>query len=76
MIAANRVISILTKKMSLDVHLAFVMDILKNAIEIKAKAEAEQMAKKADAWKEYQEAALVDMMLQARPLLTISTRSW
>ena len=36
MIAANRVIFILTKKMSLDVHLAFVMDILKNAIEIKA----------------------------------------
>ena len=34
------------------------------AIEVKAKAEAEQMAKKADAWKEYQEAALVDMMLK------------
>ena len=34
------------------------------AIEVKAKAEAEQMAKKADAWKEYKEAALVDMMLQ------------
>ena len=31
---------------------------------MKAKAEAEQMAKKADAWKEYKEAALVDMMLQ------------
>jgi flotillin len=31
---------------------------------VKAKAEAEQMAKKADAWKEYKEAALVDMMLQ------------
>ncbi len=36
------------------------------AIEVKAKAEAEQMAKKADAWKEYKEAALVDMMLQVR----------
>ena len=36
MIAANRVIFILTKKMSLDVHLAFVMVIHKNAIEIKA----------------------------------------
>ena len=34
------------------------------AVEVKAKAEAEQMAKKADAWKEYQEAALVDMMLK------------
>ena len=29
-----------------------------------SQAEAEQMAKKADAWKEYQEAALVDMMLK------------
>ena len=33
-------------------------------MEVKAKAEAEQMAKKADAWGEYKEAALVDMMLQ------------
>ena len=37
------------------------------AIEAKAKAEAEQMAKKADAWKEYQEAAMVDMMLETLP---------
>ena len=29
------------------------------AVEAKAKAEAEQMAKKADAWKEYKEAAMV-----------------
>ena len=36
MIDASRGISILTKKMSLDAHLAFVMVILKNAIEIKA----------------------------------------
>jgi flotillin len=34
---------------------------------VKAKAEAEQMAKKADAWKEYKEAALVDMMLKVLP---------
>ena len=34
------------------------------------------MAKKADAWKEYQEAALVDMMLQVRHLLTLSMRLW
>ena len=33
---------------------------------VKAKAEAEQMAKKADAWKEFQEAAIVDMMLKVR----------
>lgn len=37
------------------------------AIEAKAKAEAEQMAKKADAWKEYQSAAMVDMILQTIP---------
>jgi hypothetical protein len=37
------------------------------ALQVKAKAEAEQMAKKADAWKEYQEAALVDMMLKVKP---------
>ena len=37
------------------------------AIEAKAKAEAEQMAKKADAWKDYQEAAMVDMVLETLP---------
>ena len=37
------------------------------AIEAKATAEAEQMAKKADAWKEYEKAALVDMMLKVLP---------
>ena len=37
------------------------------AIEAKAKAEAEQMAKKADAWKEYREAAVVDMVLATMP---------
>ena len=31
-----------------------------------SQAEAEQMAKKADAWKEYEEAALVDMMLKVK----------
>ena len=41
------------------------------AIEAKAKAEAEQMAKKADAWKEYQEAAMVDMMLETLPKVCI-----
>merc|ERR1719341_1899174 len=34
---------------------------------LEAEAEAEQMAKKADAWKEYEEAALVDMMLKVLP---------
>jgi len=37
------------------------------AIEAKAKAEAEQMEKKANAWKEYQEAAMIDMMLDVLP---------
>jgi hypothetical protein len=37
------------------------------AIQEKAKAEAEQMAKKADAWKDFQEAAMVDMVLETMP---------
>ena len=37
------------------------------AIEAKAKAEAEQMAKKAEAWKDYQDAAMVDMVLEMLP---------
>ena len=32
--------------------------------------QAEKMAKKADAWKEYKEAAMVDMMLQTLPKVT------
>ena len=41
------------------------------AIEAKATAEAEQMAKKADAWKEYREAAVVDMVLETMPKVDI-----
>jgi len=37
------------------------------AIEAKAHAEAEQMSKKADAWRDYQEAAMVDMLLETLP---------
>jgi len=37
------------------------------AIQAKATAEAEQMAKKAEAWKDYQEAAMVDMVLSTLP---------
>lgn|SRR6218665_173480 len=40
------------------------------AIEAKAKAEAEQMIKKAAAFKEYQETALVDMVLEMLPRVT------
>lgn len=41
------------------------------SIEAKAKAEAEQMAKKADAWKDYQDAAMVDMILETLPKVYI-----
>lgn len=41
------------------------------AIEAKARAEAEQMAKKADAWKDYQDAAMVDMVLETLPKVKI-----
>merc|ERR1711881_543076 len=37
------------------------------AFAIEAKAKAEQMAKKADAWNEYEKAALMDMMLKMLP---------
>jgi len=37
------------------------------AIDAKAKAEAEQMSKKAEAWKQYEDAAIVDMVLQTLP---------
>lgn len=37
------------------------------AIKAKAAADAEQMAKKAEAWKEYGSAAMVDMMLETLP---------
>ncbi len=37
------------------------------AIEAAAKAQAEQMQKKAEAWKEYKEAAMVEMALEALP---------
>ena len=44
------------------------------AIEAKAKAEAEQMAKKADAWKDYQDAAIVDMVLETMPKVKITIK--
>ena len=42
------------------------------AIEAKARAEAEQMTKKADAWRDYQEAAMVDMLLDTLPKVYIT----
>lgn len=44
------------------------------AVEAKAKAEAEQMAKKADAWREYKDAAMIDMVLDTIPKVTIILR--
>ena len=35
--------------------------------DIITQADTEQMAKKADAWREYKEAAMIDMMLQTLP---------
>ena len=41
-----------------------------------SQAEAEQMAKKADAWKEYKEAALVDMMMKVLPQVVIAENNF
>jgi len=47
------------------------------AVEAKAKAEAEQMARKADAWKQYEDAAVVDMVLEMLPkVLTSKISAW
>lgn len=42
------------------------------ALEAKGRAEAEQMAKKAEAFKQYKDGAMVDMLLEKLPL--VSTR--
>jgi len=42
------------------------------AVEAKAKAEAEQMARKADAWKQYEDAAVVDMVLDMLPKVILA----
>lgn len=41
------------------------------ALEAKGRAEAEQMAKKAEAFKEYREGAMVDMLLEKLPLVCL-----
>lgn len=41
------------------------------AIEAKARADAEQMAKKAEAFQQYQDAAMVDMLLEKIPEVSI-----
>lgn len=40
------------------------------ALEAKGRADAEQMAKKADAFKQYKEGAMVDMLLEKLPLVS------
>merc|ERR550532_3709372 len=45
------------------------------AVHAKAKAEAEQMALKAQAWQQYQDAALVDMVLQVLPQMVAEVAS-
>ncbi len=39
------------------------------AVEAKGRAEAEQMAKKADAFQQYKDGAMVDMLLEKLPLV-------
>lgn len=41
------------------------------AIEVKAQAEAEQMAKKAAAWGQYEHAAVIDMLLKTLPQVNL-----
>lgn len=40
------------------------------ALEAKGRAEAEQMSKKADAFKQYKDGAMVDMLLEKLPLVS------
>ena len=43
------------------------------AVEAKGRAEAEQMAKKAEAFKQYKEGAMVDLLLEKLPLVSLNT---
>lgn len=40
------------------------------ALEAKGRAEAEQMSKKAEAFKQYKDGAMVDMLLEKLPLVS------
>lgn len=42
------------------------------ALEAKGRAEAEQMAKKAEAFKQYKDGAMVDMLLEKLPLVSLT----
>lgn len=41
------------------------------ALEAKGRAEAEQMNKKAEAFKQYKDGAMVDMLLEKLPLVSV-----
>lgn len=41
------------------------------AVEAKGRAEAEQMTKKAEAFQQYKEGAMVDMLLEKLPLVSV-----
>lgn len=45
------------------------------ALEAKGRAEAEQMAKKAEAFKQYKDGAMVDMLLEKLPLVSLPLSS-
>ena len=61
------VVAVQKRKNTYNEIVYFQGDAKAFAVEAKAKAEAEQMAKKADAWNEYGKAALMDMMLKMMP---------
>jgi len=46
------------------------------AVEAKGRAEAEQMAKKAEAFQQYKEGAMVDMLLEKLPLVRHSKTTY
>lgn len=43
------------------------------AVEAKGRAEAEQMSKKAEAFKQYKDGAMVDMLLEKLPLVSLTS---
>lgn len=46
------------------------------AVEAKGRAEAEQMGKKAEAFKQYKDGAMVDMLLEKLPLVSLIFNGW
>lgn len=44
------------------------------AVEAKGRAEAEQMIKKAEAFQQYKDGAMVDMLLEKLPLVRVASK--